>query len=85
MDEYLQCLYNYILDHLHCDARLDLFEFTRCTAQQDAAWNALKKALTPEQLHLVEDYRSAWNGFHAAEEKLLFQSAVSLGKWMARP
>ena len=48
------------------------------------AWAALKGALTPEQLNLVEDYRDAWCGLRFLEDRLLFQKAVSLGKWMAR-
>ena len=48
------------------------------------AWSALEKALTPDQLKLVEDYRSTWCDLQALEDQLLFQKAVSLGKWMAQ-
>ena len=83
MDDYLECLYTYTLERLLSDVHLDLFEYSRWTARQDAAWAALQEALTPEQLDLVEDYRSACSGLHYVEDALLFQKAVALGKWMA--
>ncbi|WP_300412008.1 hypothetical protein [uncultured Oscillibacter sp.] len=84
MDEYLDCLYQYVSDRLEADAQLDLIEYSRRSDEQNTAWAALKTALTPEQLHLVEDYRAAWCGLRFLEDRLLFQKAVSLGKWMAR-
>ncbi len=83
MDDYLDCLYRYTLDHLLLDVRLDLIDYSRWNHRQDIAWEALAKALTPEQLHLVEDYRDACCGLRDLEDRLLFQEAVSLGKWMA--
>lgn len=85
MDEYLDCLYQYVSDHLEADARLDLIDYSRCRSAQDMAWEALERALTPEQLRLVEDYRSTWCGLRFLEDRLLFQKAVALGRWMARP
>ncbi len=52
--------------------------------RQDIAWEALKKALTPEQLQLVENYKDAYCGLRDLEDRLLFQEAVSLGRWMTR-
>ena len=74
MDDYLDCLYRYTLDHLLLDVRLDLIDYSR--------WNH-RQALTPEQLQLVEVYRDACCGLRDLEDRLLFQEAVSLGKWMA--
>ena len=85
MDEYLQCLYQYVLDHLLLDARMDFVDYNRWTERQKLAWEALKGALTHEQLELVEEYHSACDGKRFLEDGLLFQTAVSLGKWMARP
>ena len=82
MDDYLDCLYRYILDHLLLDARLDLIDYSRWNNRRDFAWEALEKALTPEQLRLVEDYKDACCGLRDMEDRLLFQEAVSLGKWM---
>ena len=84
MDAYLNCLYQYVSDHLLLDVRLDLIDYSRWTERQNMAWNALKEALSPEQIDLVEDYRAAWSGRHFLEDELLFQEAVDLGKWMAR-
>ena len=83
MDDYLDCLYRYTLDHLLLDVRLDLIDYSRWNHRQDIAWEALEKALTPEQLQLVEDYRDACCGLRDLEDRLLFQEAVALGKWMA--
>lgn len=83
MDDYLDCLYRYTLDHLLLDVRLDLIDYSRWNHRQDIAWEALEKALAPEQLQLVEDYRDACCGLRELEDRLLFQEAVSLGKWMA--
>nr|WP_325181697.1 hypothetical protein [uncultured Oscillibacter sp.] len=85
MDEYLDCLFHYVLDHMHVDARLDLIDYSRCNAAEDMAWKALEKALTSEQLNLVEDYKAALSGLRFLEDQLLFEKAVSLGKWMTRP
>lgn len=85
MDEYLHCLYQYVSENLLLDARLDLVDYNRWNECQDTAWAALKAALTPDQLRLVEDYTSACGGKRFLEDQLLFQAAVSLGKWMARP
>ena len=82
MDAYLNCLYQHISEHIETDARLNLKDYRRWNAAQDMAWSALERALTLEQLKLVEDYRSAWCGLRALEDELLFQSAVDLGKWM---
>lgn len=83
MDDYLDCLYRYTLDHLLLDVRLDLIDYSRWKHRQDIAWEALEKALAPEQLHLLEDYRDACCGLRDLEDRLLFQEAVALGKWMA--
>ncbi|WP_325200505.1 hypothetical protein [Oscillibacter sp.] len=85
MDEYLDCLYQYVSENFLLDARLDLMDYHRWNEAQNTAWAALKEALTPEQLRLVEDYQSACSGKRFLEDRLLFQKAVSLGKWMARP
>ena len=84
MDEYLDCLYDHVRDTLLLDARLDMIDYSRWNARQDMAWEALKAVLTKEQLDLVEDYRDAWCGLRSLEDRLLFQKAVSLGKWMVQ-
>lgn len=84
MDEYLQCLYNCVIEHISAAKHPNTEEYHRCMAVQDKTWSALKDALSPAQLGLVEDYRSAWSGISGLEDELLFQTAVSLGKWMAQ-
>lgn len=84
MDDYLCCLFQYVSENLLVDARLDLLDYNRRNESQETAWAALKAALTPEQLRLVEDYASACSGKRFLEDQLLFQKAVALGKRMAR-
>ena len=84
MDAYIDCLYQHISENLFQDARLNLLEYSRWNACQDAAWKALVESLSHEQLKLVEEYQAACNDERYLEEKLLFQKAVALGKWMAR-
>ena len=84
MDTYLHCLYQYALDDLLLDARLDLIDYSRRSARQDLAWNALTESLTSEQMNLVEDYILACNRVRSLEDELLFEKAVALGKWMVR-
>ena len=83
MDEYLHCLYQYVLDHLFLDARMDLVDYNRWETRRKAAWKALSESLTEEQMYLVEDYQTACGGKQFLEDELLFQKAVALGKWMA--
>ena len=84
MDEYLRCLYEHATDRLLTDARLDAAKYHRRSIVQNQAWNALKAALTPEQMKLVQNYQFAQANVCALEDELLFEAAVSLGKWMAR-
>ena len=84
MDTYLRCLYQYALDDLLLDARLNLIDYSRRSARQDLAWNALTESLTSEQMNLVEDYILACNRVRSLEDELLFEKAVALGKWMVR-
>ena len=84
MDAYLDCLYQHISENLFQNAQLNVQEYSRWNACQDVAWKALGELLSHEQLKLLDEYQAACNGKRYLEEKLLFQKAVSLGKWMAR-
>lgn len=84
MDEYLKCLYDYVMEHVSASKYPDAEEYYHRMALQDKAWSAVKAALTAEQLKLVEDYQAARAGTWVLEDELLFQAAVSLGKWMVR-
>jgi len=85
MDEYLQCLYTHVMERLLLSPRPDLAEYRLRSIDQDQAWDALEKTLAPEQLQLLEAYQAAKSHVCAIEDRWLFQEAVSLGKWMARP
>jgi hypothetical protein len=53
-------------------------------AYLDCLYQHIVESLSHEQLKLVEEYWAACDGKRYLEEKLLFQKAVALGKWMAR-
>lgn len=84
MDDHLDCLFQCVFDHMEAEATVNLIDYSRCRSAQDMAWSALKKELTHEQIKLVDDYRSAWIELRYQEDKLLFQKAVALGKWMVQ-
>ena len=84
MDEYLRCLYEYIQDQISAAHYPDPLEYRRRADAAEQAWRVLDDLLPPAQLRLVEDYRAAWTRLTSLEDELLFQAAVSLGKWMAR-
>lgn len=84
MDDYLKCLYEHVMEHISVSNYPDAEEYHHRMALQDETWSALKAALTPEQLELVENYQAARAGTWVLEDELLFQAAVSLGKWMVR-
>lgn len=84
MDEYLHCLYLYVLDHLFLDARINIIDYNRWVKRENLAWDALRDALTPEQIELVENYHNACADVRFLEDELLFQKAVGLGRWLAR-
>lgn len=83
MDEYLYCLYEYIQEHISPREQPNAVEYYRCADAATRAWTALTEALTPAQLQLVEDYRSAQDRVSVFEDQFLFQKAVSLGKWLS--
>ena len=84
MDGYPDCLYQYVVGHMEAEATVNLIGYSRCRSAQDMAWSAPEEALPHEQIKLAEDYRSAWTELRYQKERLLFQKAVSLGKWMVQ-
>ena len=62
MDDYLKCLYGYILENLSTNAHKNTTEYinyTRCRTIQAQALEALRDSLTPAQIQLLEAYESA--------------------------
>lgn len=85
MDEYMQCLYDHVMEHILLHPHPDMAEYSLRSADQNRAWNDLKNVLTAEQLRLLEDYQTAKARVCSLEDEWLFQEAVALGKWMIRP
>lgn len=84
MDDYLDFLFDYVLE-----TRLD--EIARASAEyQRAAAEALRRSealdamLTKEQKTALDELLSADSRVLTMDERILFQEAVALGKWMAR-
>lgn len=84
MDNYLNCLFDYVLE-----TRLD--EHARSSVEyRQAAADALRKSdilesmLTPEQKAALDALLAADGRILAMDEHIIFQEAVALGKWMAR-
>lgn len=84
MDDYLDCLFEHVLE-----PRLD--ERARASAEyQRAADDALRKSdilesmLAPEQKAALDALLAADSRILTMDERIIFQEAVALGKWMAR-
>ena len=85
MNEYLQCLYNYILEVRRDDALRKLPEYRMERISLLAAMRAMDAALSEEQQKIVNRYLSCQARLSVLEDEWLFQEAMALGKWLARP
>lgn len=85
MDEYLQCLYNYILEVRRDETLLKLPEYRMERISLLAAMRAMDAALSEEQQKIVNRYLSCQSRLSVLEDEWLFQEAMALGKWLARP
>lgn len=84
MDEYLQCLYNYILEVRRDETLLKTPEYHTERKSLLAAMRAMDAVLSEEQQKMVNRYLSCQSRLSVLEDAWLFQEAVALGKWMAR-
>ena len=85
MDEYLQCLYNYILEVRRDETLLKLPEYRMERISLLAAMRAMDAALSTEQQKAVNAFLSCQSRLSVLEDEWLFQEAMALGKWLARP
>ena len=85
MDEYLQCLYNYILEVRRDETLLKLPEYRMERISLLAAMRAMDAALSKEQQKAVNAFLSCQYRLSVLEDEWLFQEAMALGKWLARP
>nr|WP_325217741.1 hypothetical protein [uncultured Oscillibacter sp.] len=85
MDEYLQCLYNYILEVRRDETLLKLPEYRMERISLLAAMRAMDAALSKEQQKAVNAFLSCQSRLSVLEDEWLFQEAMALGKWLARP
>ncbi|MEG1988765.1 MAG: hypothetical protein RR035_06210, partial [Oscillibacter sp.] len=85
MDEYLDCLYRYVQENRVGRAVWRSPEYRRLSLLREMALQTLTERLTPEQADCLTRFRDAEADFALEEAQILFQEAVALGRWMARP
>ncbi len=83
MDEYLQCLYDYILEVRRDETLLKTPEYRTARRNMLRAWDAMEAALTGEQREAVDRLLTAKEKVCSREDEWLFLEGVALGRWMA--
>lgn len=84
MDEYLQCLYDYILEVRRTETLQKTPEYRMRRTSMLAAMQAMDAVLPEEQKKVVDAFQTSQSRLSVLEEEWLFQEAVSLGKWLSR-
>lgn len=84
MDEYLKCLYCYIIDSHRADTLLHSLEYQVRSQSAFRAWERLEDELSQAQLTAVDEYMSEYAQLSGLEKDWIFQEGVALGRWMAR-
>lgn len=85
MDEYLQCLYEYILEVRRDETLLRTAEYRSGRVSLLSAMQAMEAALTEEQRKKVDHYLTCQSRLSVLESDWLFREAVALGEWLSRP
>lgn len=83
MDEYLQCLYNYILEVRRDETLRKTPEYRMERISLLTMMRTMDADLSKEQQKIVNRYLSCQSRLSALEGEWLFQEAVSLGRWLA--
>ena len=82
MDEYLECLMDYV-EETRVGKLLRTQERYRKSLQKASdAYEELSAKLPPEQLATLEEFRDAHNSMNAVHSEIVFQQGVAVGKWM---
>lgn len=84
MDEYLQCLYNYILEVRRDETLLKTPEYRMRRTTMLVAMQTMDAVLPEDQKKIVNAFLSSQSRLSILEDEWLFREAVSLGKWLAR-
>ena len=83
MDEYLQCLYNYIMETRRDETLMRTYEYRKRRTAMLTAMHFMEATLTEEQRKTVDSYLSLQSKLTVMESDWLFQEGVALGRWMA--
>lgn len=84
MNDYLDCLFNYILETRLNKITRTSVEYQRASAEALHKSDALEAMLTSAQKAALDDFLAADSHMVTIDEHIIFQEALALGKWMAR-
>lgn len=84
MDDYLDCLFQYVLEMRLCERIRSSLEYQQASNESMRKMEILKSTLTHEQKTALNEFLSANGHLLNMDEYIIFQEAIALGKWMAR-
>ena len=85
MDEYLQCLYNDILEVRRDETLLKTPEYRTHRTAMLFAMRLIEDSLSEEQQKAFDRYLTCYSNLSILESDWLFHEGVALGKWLAQP
>lgn len=84
MDEYFQCLLDYIVEGHKTDSLLKTLEYQSQMKSVLKSWEAVENVLSQSQITTVDTYFSEYSQLSSLEKDWLFLEGVVLGRWLAR-
>lgn len=84
MDDYLDCLFDYVLETRLDQRARAAAEYQRLAADALRKSDALEAMLSPDQKAALDALLAADSRVLVMDERIIFQEAVALGRWMAR-
>ena len=83
MNEYIECLYNYIMENKFREL-MDTGEYITLNRIRKDAERALTETLTKEQIKLFDTYMEQETSVEALELRYIFHKALALGVRLSR-
>ena len=84
MDEYFQCLLDYIVEGHKTDSLLKTLEYQSQMKSVLKSWEAVENVLSQSQITTVDTYFSEYSQLSSLEKDWLSLEGVALGRWLAR-